>query len=110
MFQNTNVVFLNTFNAILNIMDANACVPSVEFIYSVVAKSRLSLIARFIGANTGPIWGRQDPGGPHVGPMNHAIKLCASRTKLLCQNTNFPLEYLINVSSSMELKLYPDDI
>ena len=36
MFQNTNVVFLNTFNAILNIMDANACVPSVEFIYSVV--------------------------------------------------------------------------
>ena len=22
------------------------------------------------GANMGPIWGRQDPGGPHVGPMN----------------------------------------
>ena len=22
------------------------------------------------GANLGPIWGRQDPGGPHVGPMN----------------------------------------
>ena len=21
-------------------------------------------------ANMGPIWGRQDPGGPHVGPMN----------------------------------------
>ena len=21
----------------------------------------------------GPIWGRQDPGGPHVGPMNYAI-------------------------------------
>ena len=21
----------------------------------------------------GPIWGRQDPGGPHVGPMNIAI-------------------------------------
>ena len=20
----------------------------------------------------GPIWGRQDPGGPHVGPMNIA--------------------------------------
>ena len=28
-----------------------------------------SLIARFMG----PIWGRQDPGGPHVGPMNFAI-------------------------------------
>ena len=25
------------------------------------------------GANMGPIWGQQDPGGPHVGPMNHAI-------------------------------------
>ena len=21
----------------------------------------------------GPIWGRQDPGGPHIGPMNFAI-------------------------------------
>ena len=25
------------------------------------------------GANMGPIWGRQDPGGPHVGPMFSAI-------------------------------------
>ena len=25
------------------------------------------------GANMGPIWGRQDPGGPHVGPMNIGI-------------------------------------
>ena len=25
------------------------------------------------GANMGPAWGRQDPGGPHVGPMNLAI-------------------------------------
>ena len=22
------------------------------------------------GANLGTIWGRQDPGGPHVGPVN----------------------------------------
>ena len=29
------------------------------------------------GANMGPIWGRQDPGGPHVGPMNFAI--CVAR-------------------------------
>ena len=26
------------------------------------------------GPNMGPIWGRQDPGGPHVGPMNFAIR------------------------------------
>ena len=25
------------------------------------------------GANMGPIWGWQDPGGPHVCPMNIAI-------------------------------------
>ena len=27
------------------------------------------------GANMGPIWGRQDPDGPHVGPMNFAISV-----------------------------------
>ena len=25
------------------------------------------------GANMGPIWGHQDPDGPHAGPMNFAI-------------------------------------
>ena len=25
------------------------------------------------GTNMGPIWGRQDPGGPHVGPMDLVI-------------------------------------
>ena len=25
------------------------------------------------GANMGPIWGRQDPGGPHDGRMDSAI-------------------------------------
>ena len=29
--------------------------------------------SRVHGANMGPIWGRQDPGGPHIGPMNLAI-------------------------------------
>ena len=28
------------------------------------------------GANMGPIWGWQNPGGPHVGPMNFAICNC----------------------------------
>ena len=28
--------------------------------------------SKVYGANMGPIWGRQDPGGPHVGPMNFA--------------------------------------
>ena len=25
------------------------------------------------GTNLGPIWGQQDPGGPHLGPMNFTI-------------------------------------
>ena len=29
--------------------------------------------SKVYGANMEPIWGRQDPGGPHVGPMNLAI-------------------------------------
>ena len=28
--------------------------------------------SKVYGTYTGPIWGRQDPGGPHVGPMNLA--------------------------------------
>ena len=29
--------------------------------------------SKVYGANMGPIWGRQDPGGHHVGPMNFVI-------------------------------------
>ena len=36
---------------------------------TVITAGATCLIARFMG----PIWGRQDPGGPHVGPMNFAI-------------------------------------
>ena len=32
-------------------------------------------------ANMGPIWGRQDPGGLHVGPMNFAI--CGASATIL---------------------------
>ena len=29
--------------------------------------------SKVYGTSEGPIWGRQDPGGPNVGPMNLAI-------------------------------------
>ena len=29
--------------------------------------------SKFHGANMGPIWGRQVPGGPHAGPMKFVI-------------------------------------
>ena len=34
------------------------------------------------GANMGPIWGRQDPGGPHVDPMKFAIWDCIQMVAL----------------------------
>ena len=37
------------------------------------------------GANMGPIWGRQDPGGLHVGPMNFAIWV---NNYAYCERTN----------------------
>ena len=36
------------------------------------------------GANMGPIWGRQDPGGPHVGPMNFVIWFLLIKGALGC--------------------------
>ena len=33
-------------------------------------------------ANMGPIWGRQDSGGPHVCPMNFAILVVLFRIKV----------------------------
>ena len=34
---------------------------------------RTSPDSKVHGVNRGPIWGREDPGGPHVGPMNFAF-------------------------------------
>ena len=33
------------------------------------------------GANMGPIWGRQDPEGPHAGPRDLAIWVAWDTTK-----------------------------
>ena len=49
-----------------------------EFLYEEYGEISASLLTKSIpdskvhGANMGPIWGRQDPGGPHVDPMNFA--------------------------------------
>ena len=39
---------------------------------TVMTKSDDFTDSKVHGANMGPIWGQQDPGGPHVGPMNFA--------------------------------------
>ena len=53
-----------------------------------LANAYTSQIARFMGANMGPIWGRQDPGGPHVGPMNFAIWDCMDGWVQDCSNSS----------------------
>ena len=42
----------------------------------------------------GPIWGRQDPGGPHVGPMNFAI--WGSITHHTCSSSYNPVTLFIH--------------
>ena len=41
--------------------------PCIQYIPRIIPDGKVH------GANMGPIWGRQDPGGPHVGPMTFAI-------------------------------------
>ena len=47
-------------------------IASSKILWDAVSDSKVH------GANMGPIWGRQDPGGPHVGPMIFAIWGCFS--------------------------------
>ena len=54
------------------------------------------------GANMGPIWARQDPGGPHVGHMNlaiwgfHCLRWCSSNPLSTKPNT-FWIAYFCKV-------------
>ena len=44
---------------------------------------KMSPDSKVHGANMGPIWGRQDQGGPQVGPMNFAIWVVRKMTAIL---------------------------
>ena len=51
------------------------------------------------GANVGPVWGRQDPGGPHVGPMDFAIWVRTTVDDCLCQIANHDIKrYLLVIN------------
>ena len=51
------------------------------------------------GANMGPIWGRQDPGGPYFGPMNFAIwvVMCESAPRLTRSKQNIIISYYVPI-------------
>ena len=48
---------------------------SAKYAFLVCSEWRIILYpdSKVHGANMGPNWGRQDPGGPHVGHMNFVI-------------------------------------
>ena len=51
--------------------------------------------SKFHRTKMGPNWGRQDPCGPHVGPMNFAICLCRKRkTTYVTRNIALTLYHL----------------
>ena len=52
-------------------------------------------VSKVNGDIMGPIWGRQDPGGPHVGPTNCPRFPGTSRCVL---NANGSLEPLVEIS------------
>ena len=51
-------------------------------------------------ANMGPIWGRQDPDGPHVGPMN--LDIWGHVSKLAY--------WLTNIEATKEMITRPHDL
>ena len=67
------------------------------------------------GGNMGPIWGRQDPGGPHVGPMKLAIwALMKKRATTNKWNTKFEIVNLIlalqNIISADPFNTFTDKV
>ena len=54
----------------------------------------------------GPIWGRQDPGGPHVGPMNFAIW---DHAQILNPYTNIKAALLNRFWTKDPMSSYPID-
>ena len=56
---------------------------------------KVSTDCKVRGANMGPIWGRQDLGGPHVGPMNFAIRVSSCLCFVMVLLQRFPFIYLL---------------
>ena len=66
-----NLTVLTLINYYLGINNTN----NMEVCHDIISSQRGNNYpdSKVYGANMGPTWGRQDPGGPHVGSMNLAI-------------------------------------
>ena len=54
-------------------IDAASTVPITPKFIIMTHRQNINHDSKIHGANVGSTWGRQDPGGSHVGHMNHAI-------------------------------------
>ena len=75
------------------------------------------------GTNVGPTWGRQDPDGPHVGPMNFVLwgqyaaeldnslvfRRCSCNLKLITFKLISRMD-ILNVSCEIALKWMSQDL
>ena len=59
------------------------------------------------GAHMGPIWGRQDPGGHHVGPMNFVIWACHGSPYIIWF---FFIKHDWTITDDQEIQLYHLDL
>ena len=69
--------------AIVSIQNSQLCVERSHICYP---------DSKFHGANMGSIWGRQEPGRPHVGPMNFAIYFSSfyvNMVPIICKSISF---------------------
>ena len=71
----TNVVFIDRVSTSLRetITMESTFIHSPDLVQTTMPASNDNQDNKVYGANMGPIWGRQDPGGPHVDPMNLVI-------------------------------------
>ena len=66
---------METLSALLALGAGHLLALEVDSTYKgpVMGQQRADPDSKVHGANMGPTWGRQDPGGPHISHMNIAI-------------------------------------
>ena len=86
-----------------------------ENLYSEYWHAKIIPVSKVHGATMGPIWGWQDPGGPHCGPIKLAIwdDMNALSTLLLIRREStspwwIPLKKASNVHNSCFLWCYSE--
>ena len=82
-------------------------IPAVDILFQwgMLSGSHCCPNSKVYGANMGPIWARQDPGGPNVGPMNLVIWLVA--LSMWHPHTSQVTAIHLNITRSLNLRV-PD--